>query len=71
MIRPEEERLLSDIRSGKGLPPLIVRCRDCKYAKKINDCFALDGETPLYECGYVDFPHRGSAYCSWGRSVNG
>lgn len=44
----------------------IIRCQDCKYAKEIKDCFAMDGETPLYECGYVDFPHRGDAYCSWG-----
>lgn len=62
-------RVYQRIEEMPGIP--ITKCRDCKYAKEIDNCFALDGETPLYECGYVDFPHKGSSYCSWGRSVDG
>lgn len=44
----------------------IVRCKECKHARKSEDAFDWDGETPLCVCGYSKMVNRWHEYCSWG-----
>ena len=44
----------------------VVRCRDCKHARKSKEVFEFDAVTPLCECSYMKLPHRWYEYCSWG-----
>ena len=48
----------------------IVRCRDCKHARKSENAFDFDG-TPLCECAYMRLPNRWHEYCSWGQRKDG
>lgn len=49
----------------------VVRCRDCKYARKSEEAFDFDGETPLCECAYMTQPNRWHEFCSWGKRKEG
>lgn len=49
----------------------VVRCRDCKYARKSEDAFDWDGVTPLCECNYSRQPNRWHEYCSYGERKAG
>ena len=44
----------------------VVRCRECKYARKSEEAFEFDGGTPLCECAYMTQPNRWNEFCSWG-----
>lgn len=49
----------------------VVRCRDCKHARKSEDAFDWDGVTPLCECNYSRQPNRWHEYCSYGERKEG
>lgn len=48
----------------------VVRCKECKYARKSEDAFDWDGITPLCKCSYMTQPNRWYEYCSWGERRN-
>lgn len=49
----------------------VVRCRECKHARKSEEAFDFDGETPLCECAYMTQPNRWHEFCSWGKRKEG
>lgn len=49
----------------------VVRCKDCKCARKSEEAFDFDGETPLCECAYMTQPNRWHEFCSWGKRKEG
>ena len=49
----------------------VVRCKDCKHARKSEDAFDWDGVTPLCECNYSRQPNRWHEYCSYGERKGG
>lgn len=49
----------------------VVRCKDCKHARKSEDAFDWDGVTPLCECNYSRQPNRWHEYCSYGERKAG
>lgn len=48
----------------------VVRCRECKHARKSEDTFDWDGTTPLCKCSYMTQPNRWYEYCSYGERRN-
>lgn len=66
------EKIICDVKEIPTIDAvLVVRCRDCKYARKSEEAFDFDGETPLCECAYMTQPNRWHEFCSWGQRKEG
>lgn len=63
------QRLIADTPTVDAVP--VVRCKDCKHARKSEDAFDWDGVTPLCECNYSRQPNRWHEYCSYGERKAG
>lgn len=66
------EKVTCDVKKMPTIDAVpVVRCRDCKYARKSEEAFDFDGETPLCECAYMTQPNRWHEFCSWGKRKEG
>lgn len=45
---------------------IVVKCKDCRHARKSKDALEFDGVTPLCICDYSTMPNRWHEHCSWG-----
>lgn len=65
----EADRVIREMPTVDAVP--VVRCKDCKHARKSEDAFDWDGVTPLCECNYSRQPNRWHEYCSYGERKAG
>ena len=63
------QRMFDSLPTIDAVP--VVRCRECKHARKSEEAFDFDGETPLCECAYMTQPNRWHEFCSWGKRKEG
>jgi hypothetical protein len=59
--------VLESIRDAQTIDAVpVVRCQECKHARKSEKVFDFNGGTPLCECAYMTLPHRWHEFCSFG-----